>query len=238
MTTVPHIAVVDDEEDVRESIGEYLSRNGFLVSLCDGGASLDALMAERPVDLVVLDVNMPGEDGISIARRLRVHGRMGVIMVTARSDAFDQVVGLEVGADDYVVKPADPRVLLARVRALLRRAREPGEPVAVMGRRVRMGRCVLDLDARKLYDEGGEEVPLTSMELDLLRTFVEHPNKVLTRDRILDLAHDREMEPFDRSVDSRVKRLRKKIEDDHTNPQVIKTARGAGYIFVPAKPSV
>lgn len=238
MKSVPHIAVVDDEETVRESMGEYLSRNGLLVSLCDGGTALDALMAVRPVDLVVLDINMPGEDGISIARRLRAHGRMGVIMLTARSDAFDQVIGLEVGADDYVIKPADPRVLLARVRALLRRAQEPGEPVATMGRRVRFGRCVLDLDAGKLFDANGGEVPLTTMELDLLRTFAEHPNKVLTRDRILDLAHDREMEPFDRSVDSRVKRLRKKIEDDPAKPRVIKTARGAGYVFVPSRSAV
>lgn len=231
---VPHVAVVDDEEEVRGAISEYLSRNGLLVSACDGGAALDRLMAERPVDLVVLDVNMPGEDGVSIARRLRARGNVGVVMLTARGDAFEQVIGLEVGADDYVVKPADPRVLLARVRSVLRRAREKGTPVAAMGRRVRFGHCVLDLDARKLFDADGAEVGLTAMEYDLLRTFAEHPNKVLTRDRILDLAHDREMEAFDRSVDSRVKRLRKKIELDPSKPEVLKTAHGAGYVFVPA----
>lgn len=231
--TVPHVAVVDDEADVREAIAEYLSRNGILATACDGGAALDALMSERPVDLVVLDINMPGEDGVSVARRLRAQGGLGVIMLTARSDAFDQVVGLEVGADDYVVKPADPRVLLARVRAVLRRAQVPGTSAATMGRRLRFGRCVLDLDARELFDERGAKVPLTTMEFDLLQTFAEHPNKVLTRDRILDLAHNKEMEAFDRSVDSRVKRLRKKIEADPSKPEVLKTVHGAGYVFVP-----
>jgi len=229
---VPHVAVVDDEPAVRDAVGEYLSRHGFLVSACDGGAALDALMAERPVDLVLLDVNMPGEDGVSIARRLRAGGKIGIVMLTANGDTFDQVIGLEVGADDYVVKPFEPRLLLARVRAVLRRAQERGQSVAAMGRRVRFGRCVLDLDARRLFDERGVEVPITAMEFDLLRTFAEHPNKVLTRDRILDLAHDREMEPFDRSVDSRVKRLRKKIESDPARPQVLKTVHGAGYQFV------
>lgn len=234
---VPHVAVVDDEEPVRDAIGEYLSRNGMLVTPCDGGAALDELMAERPVDLVVLDVNMPGEDGVSIARRLRARGNVGVVMLTARGDAFDQVIGLEVGADDYLVKPADPRLLLARVRAVLRRAQDAGGRVAAMGRRVRFGRCVLDLDARKLFDGAGTEVGITAMEYDLLRTFAEHPNKVLTRDRILDLAHDREMEAFDRSVDSRVKRLRKKIEVDPSKPSVLKTVHGAGYVFAPTDAS-
>ena len=230
---VHHIAVVDDEAGLRDAVAEYLTRHGFLVSECDGGAALDRLMAERPVDLVVLDVSMPQEDGLSIARRLRVRGGIGIVMLTANGDNYDQVIGLEVGADDYVVKPFEPRVLLARVRAVLRRARERGEPVATMGRRVRFGECVLDLDARKLFDREGAEIGLTAMEYDLLRTFAEHPNRALSRDRILDLAHDREMEPFDRSVDSRVKRLRRKIETDPSRPRVLKTVHGAGYMFVP-----
>jgi two-component system phosphate regulon response regulator OmpR len=231
---VPHIAVVDDEAALRDTVAEYLTRHGFLVSECDGGAALDRLMAERSVDLVLLDVNMPSEDGRSIARRLRVRGGIGIVMLTANGESFDQVIGLEVGADDYVVKPFEPRVLLARVRAVLRRAQERGEPVATMGRRVRFGRCVLDLDARKLFDPDGGEIGVTAMEYDLLRTFAEHPNQALTRDRILDLAHDRDMEPFDRSVDSRIKRLRRKIEADPARPEVLKTVHGAGYMFVPA----
>ncbi len=234
---VPHIAVVDDEPEVREGLREYLTRHQFLVSACDGGAALDGLMAERPVDLVVLDVNMPGENGTSIARRLRVGGNIGIIMLTANGDTLDQVVGLEVGADDYVVKPVDPRVLLARVRAVLRRAEDRERPVASMGRRVRFGSRVLDLDAQKLFAPDGDEIAITAMEFDLLKTFAEHPNKVLSRDRILDLAHNKEMEPFDRSVDSRVKRLRRKIEEDPVKPRVLKTVHGAGYQFVPAASS-
>jgi DNA-binding response OmpR family regulator len=191
-------------------------------------------MSERSVDLAILDVNMPGEDGVSIARRLRATGPIGIVMLTANADDVDKVIGLEVGADDYLTKPFNPRELLARVRAVLRRAGGSGaEPPATVGRRVRFGRCVLDLDARKLFDGGGQEMPLTAMEFDLLRCFAEHPNKVLSRDRILDLAHNSQMEPFDRSVDSRIVRLRRKVEPDPAKPQVLKTVRAAGYIFVP-----
>jgi two-component system phosphate regulon response regulator OmpR len=229
-----HIVVVDDEADVRDTVREYLARQGYLVSEADSGSALDALMAERAVDLVVLDVNMPGEDGISIARRLRSQGAIGVLMLTANAEMLDRIVGLEVGADDYVVKPCDLRELLARVRSVLRRASaSSGGTPATMGRLVRFGRCVLDLDARKLFDADNQEVPLTAMEFDLLRTFAEHPNKALSRDRILDLAHNSDMEPFDRSVDSRIVRLRRKIEEDPTKPQVLKTLRGLGYMFVP-----
>lgn len=236
MNHVAHVAVVDDEAEIREGVAEYLVRKGLLATPCDGGAALDRLMEHHAVELVVLDINMPGEDGISIARRLRAKAGIGIIMLTANGDSIDQVIGLEVGADDYVVKPVEPRLLLARIRAVLRRAHNGGEaPVAAMGRRVRFGRCVLDLDSRRLTDELGAEVPLSAMEYDLLRTFADNPNKVLSRDRILDLAHDKEMEPFDRSVDSRVKRLRKKIEEDPAHPAAIKTVHGAGYLFSPGR---
>jgi two-component system phosphate regulon response regulator OmpR len=230
---VAHVAVVDDEEEVRSSVSEYLVRNGLLATPCESGSALDQLMAERSVDLVLLDVNMPGEDGVSIARRLRSQGNVAVIMLTANGDSIDEVIGLEVGADDYLVKPTEPRLMLARIRAVLRRVGSEAAGSASMGRRVRFGRCVLDLDSRTLFDESGRTVSLSAMEFDLLRTFAEHPNKVLTRDRILDLAHHKGMEPFDRSVDSRIKRLRKKVEEDPAFTRAIKTVHGAGYVFSP-----
>lgn len=228
-----HIVIVDDEPDLRDMVREYFSRHGFSASEADGGEALDALMAQRAVDLVILDINMPGEDGVSIARRLRGRGRLGIVMLTANADTLDRIVGLEVGADDYVVKPFDLRELLARVRAVLRRIAGDDAPSATMGRRIRFGRCTLDLDERRLLGPDGEDQPLTAMEFDLLRTFAENPGKVLSRERILDLAHDAEMEPFDRSVDTRIVRLRRKIEADPRKPEVIRTVRGAGYRFVP-----
>jgi two-component system phosphate regulon response regulator OmpR len=230
----PHIVVVDDEADLCEAVREYLVDHGYAVSIANGGAALRATMAERPVDLVLLDVNMPGEDGLAIARQLRSLGGLGIIMLTARREAVDRVVGLEVGADDYVAKPFDLRELLARVRAVLRRAARAETPPATMGREVRFGRCVLNLDRRRLYDLRGREVPITAMEFDLLRVFADNPDRVLTRDRLLDLAHNMEMTPFDRSIDMRIGRLRRKIETDPKLPQTLKTVRGAGYVFVPA----
>jgi len=234
VTTNFHIAVVDDEPGIRDLVQSYLTRHGFAVSPVPGGAELDRLMASRPVDLAILDINMPGEDGLTIARRLRGLGPIGIIMLTANSDGVDKVVGLEVGADDYVTKPFDPRELLARVRSVLRRARQNGVAVPTMGTEVRIGRCRLNLDSRKLFELDGSEVAMTAMEFDLLRTFVEHPNRVLNRDQLLDLAHNKEGDVFDRSIDTRIARLRQKVEVDPTVPQAIKTVRGAGYIFVPA----
>jgi two-component system phosphate regulon response regulator OmpR len=229
----PHIVVVDDEEDVREMVQDYLVDHGFLVTQIDGGASLRLLMAERPVHLVLLDINMPGEDGLTIARSLKARGDIGIIMLTANGDTIDRVVGLELGADDYVAKPFDLRELLARVRAVLRRVAAPGQAPATMGNEVRFGDHVLNLDSRRLYAADGSPVEITAMEYDMLRVFAQNPGRVLSRDRILDLAHARDMEPFDRSVDTRIVRLRQKIERDPAYPQIIKTVRGAGYIFVP-----
>lgn len=231
----PHVAIVDDEPDLCEAVQDYLLEHGFAASVAAGGAALRALMAERPVDLVLLDVNMPEEDGLSIARQLRSLGPIGIIMLTARRDTIDRVVGLEVGADDYIAKPFDLRELLARVRAVLRRIARAERPPATMGREVRFGRCVLNLDRHRLYDLAGAEVPITAMEFDLLRTFAENPDRVLTRDRLLDLAHNMEMTPFDRSIDMRIGRLRRKIEADPKLPQTLKTVRGAGYVFVPGR---
>jgi two-component system phosphate regulon response regulator OmpR len=228
-----HIVVVDDEPDLRNLVQTYLTKHGLAVSVASGGEELRALMAERPVDLAILDVNMPGDDGIKLAHELRRRGPIGIIMLTANSDTVDRIVGLEVGADDYMTKPFDPRELLARVRTVLRRiAPENVKTAATMGREVRIGQCHLNLDSRKLYRADGTELPLTAMEFDLLEAFVRHPNRVLTRDQLLDMAHAKEGDVFDRSIDTRIVRLRQKIEADPRRPQAIKTMRGAGYMFV------
>ncbi len=233
-TLSTHVVVVDDEEDLREGVRDYLMEQGFAVSVADGGSGLRDLMGSRPVDLVLLDINMPGEDGLSIARYLRERGGVAIIMLTANRDTVDRVVGLEVGADDYVAKPFDLRELLARIRAVLRRSASAAAPIATMGHEVRFGRCILNMENHKLFEADGTEVAITAMEYDLLRTFAEHSGRVLTRDQLLDLAHNAEMAPFDRSIDMRVARLRQKIEPDPKLPRTLKTVRGAGYIFVPA----
>ena len=232
----PHLVIVDDEEDLREAVADYLRAEGYTVSEASGAPELDAIMRERPVDLVVLDVNMPGEDGFSIARRLRAAGPIGIIMLTAKRDTVDRVVGIELGADDYLTKPFELRELLARVRGLLRRLLAAPLPSATLGREVRFGRCLLNLDTRKLYNLEGKELPLTAMEFDLLQALAGRPNRVLSRDQLLELAHHRGEEPFERSIDMRIVRLRRKIEPNPTKPQVIKTIRGAGYMFVPGQP--
>jgi two-component system phosphate regulon response regulator OmpR len=236
-----HIVVVDDEQEVRDLIRDYLTRHGYAVSVADGGPAMRTILSGRPAHLVILDLRMPGEDGLSLARYLRAQGPVGIIMVTASSETVDRVVGLEMGADDYISKPFDPRELLARVRSVLRRMElnaGAAEPTGTMGHEVRMGKCILNLDSGKLYDLGGSEIALTAMELDLLRAFAERPNRILSRDMLLDFAHNREMEAFDRSIDIRIMRLRRKIEDDPAKPQVLKTVRGQGYIFATGHPRV
>jgi len=211
--------------------------HGFRVSEVEGGASLRRLLAKNDaVDLVLLDIRMPGEDGLSLARWLREHARIGVIMVTGSADTVDRIAGLEVGADDYIAKPFDLREMLARVRSVMRRvAAMPTKPTKP--NEVRFGRFILDLTAKRLATEAGEAVGLTSMEFDLLEAFATHPNRVLSRDQLLDLAHGKSAEPFDRSIDIRVTRLRRKIEADPNKPQFIKTIRGAGYFFAPDESS-
>lgn len=231
-----HILVVDDEEELRELVRDYLVQHGFAVSMASGGPAMREILASRPVHVVVLDLNMPGEDGLTLARSLRQIGEIGIIMLTASAEVVDRVVGLELGADDYMAKPFDPRELLARVRALVRRlGNKDGRavPDGRLGNEIRMGRCILNLENQRLFDLAGTEIPLTAMEFDLLRAFAERPNRVLSRDLLLELAHHRDTEAFDRSIDIRVMRLRKKIEQDPEKPQVIKTVRGAGYLFTP-----
>jgi two-component system, OmpR family, response regulator len=235
MSTGERIVVVDDEAATREMVGDYLAMHGYDVTLCDGGEALRAAMTEAPPALVVLDLNMPGEDGLSLVRFLRQRGHVPIIMLTASAGAIDRVVGLELGADDYVAKPCELRELLARIRSVLRRAAGPagtgtGEPRPGP---VKMGTKCLDLDARLLRDEDGIEHPLTSSEFSLLKAFAENPKRVLTRERLLDLAQARDAEAFDRAIDVRITRIRRKVEPDPARPRVIRTVRGAGYVFSP-----
>ena len=239
MVRLTHILVVDDEPEIRDMLQEYLTLRGFEVSTAEDGAALRRAIAERRVDLVLLDISMPGEDGLSLARFLRDDTAVGIIMLTAAGEVVDRVVGLEVSADDYLAKPVDLRELLARVKAVARRlhgGREAApEDTPRPPKEVPFGTCRFNLDSHKLFDGAGEEVPLTSMEYDLLKAFAEHPNRVLSRDQLLDMAHHRSWEPFDRSIDIRIVRIRRKIEEDPAKPQVIKTVRGAGYIYSPRK---
>ena len=234
----PRLIVVDDEPELREILVQYLSKHGFAVRTAGSGQELDDHLAVESANLLILDITMPQEDGLSIARRIRAQGNTPILMLTGADDVVDRVVGLEVGADDYVTKPFDLRELRARIRAILRRS-EPASTVSVppppMGDgvdRVRFGTALLDMQAHTLVRDDGKALSLTSMEFDLLRAFAQNPNRVLTRDRLLDLAHNRDWEPFDRSIDIRIARLRRKIEPDPAKPQVIKTVHGAGYVFV------
>ena len=228
------ILIVDDDRDVRESMGEYLQGHGYEVALAADGTEMRAALVAAAPDVVLLDLKLPGEDGLALARWLRAEHDVGIIMVTAAGEVVDRVVGLEVGADDYLAKPFDPRELRARLKSVLRRTRggtKPGKSAA--GKRVKVGRCSLDLQTHQLFAADGEELPLTGMEFDLLRVFVERPNQVLSRDQLLTHTRNREWEPFDRSIDIRIARLRKKIEADPEKPKTLKTVRGAGYIFIP-----
>ncbi|HEY2138425.1 MAG TPA: response regulator [Xanthobacteraceae bacterium] len=235
MADPPHIVVVEDEGTQRQLLVEYLSRQNFRVSGVDGGTALRRLVERELPALVLLDIGLPGEDGFVLARWLREKsGRVGIIMVTAATDTVDRVVGLETGADDYVAKPVELRELLARVKSVLRRA--TGAAVVGVGSRIRMGRLVLDLEKRVLVDPGdGGEHALTSSEFDLLKLFAENPNRPLQRDWLLETTAHREMEAFDRAIDLRVTRLRRKIEVDPAHPDALRTVRGVGYMFVPPK---
>ena len=229
------ILVVDDDPQVRGMLVEYLGSHGLRVHQAADGASAREVLATEALDLVLLDLAMPGEDGLSVARDLRARHDVGIIMVSASSDVVDRVVGLEVGADDYVSKPFDPRELLARIKSVLRRGRTPLQ-AAPANRRTRFGDFWLDVEARRLLDDRGGDVPLTTAEFALLEMFAARPNRVLSRDQILNLTQQRDWDPFDRSVDIRVARVRRKVERDPEKPRLIRTVRGAGYIYVPSSP--
>lgn len=242
MSQTPHIVIVDDEAPAREMVGDYLKMHGFSVTLCDGGKSLRTEIESKVPDLVVLDLNMPEEDGLSIIRDLKSRTNVPVIMLTATASPIDRVVGLELGADDYIAKPCELRELMARIRSVLRRS-TPAKPVqaatngapakADKDHLVRFGTKWLDLQAQALRDDDGNEHPLTASEFGLLKVFAANPKRVLSRERLLELANARDSEAFDRAVDLRIMRIRRKIELDPTKPTVIRTIRGGGYLFSP-----
>jgi len=231
---VQRVLIVDDDAEIRETTAEYLAAHGYEVALAADALEMRAAFAKAIPQLVVLDLNLPGEDGLSLTRWLRANHDVAIIMVTGAGEVVDRVVGLEVGADDYMAKPFDLRELLARSKSVLRRSgtRREERAAGAPAQRVRVGRCTLDLATHLLTDEQGAELSITGMEFDLLRVFVENANRVLTRDQLLTLTRNREWEPFDRSIDIRIARLRRKIEADPGKPAVIKTVRGAGYMFV------
>ena len=223
----PHVLIVDDARDIREPLGQYLRRNGFRATLADGAAAARRAVDEGAIDLVVLDVMMPGEDGLSLTRWLVGRGGPPVILLTAMADETDRIVGLELGADDYVVKPFNPRELLARIRAVLRRA-PPVVPPVPTGRR-RFAGWIFDPAARTLVHAGGRSDVLTSGEARLLAVFLDNPRSVLTRARLLDLTAGREAKAYDRAIDNAVSRLRRKLEADPARPLLLVTEWGGGY---------
>ncbi len=236
MNAALHIAIVDDEVAITTLLGNYLHDQGYRVTPLHDGAALMALMQRDPPALVLLDLGLPGEDGFSIARRLREHWHCGLVIVTGRGDAVDKVVGLEVGADDYVTKPFDLRELLARIKAVLRRLAPPEAAPAAPGSErsvLRFAGWTLDEAARTLHAADGRAVELTAGEFDLLAVLARHPGRVLSRDFLLEQTRGREAGPYDRTIDVQVGRLRRKIETDAEQPQWIKSVRGAGYLFVP-----
>ena len=252
MTTAHHIIVVDDEAPAREMVGDYLKMHGFDVTLCDGGKTLRATVSQRTPDLIILDLNMPEEDGLSIIRDLKQRSGVPIIMLTATASPIDRVVGLELGADDYLAKPCELRELLARVRSVLRRSAVAGTPgpsslppaptlpgapadpaVFDPSALVRFGTKWLDINAQNLRDDEGGEHPLTPSEFGLLKVFAANPKRVLSRERLLELANARDSEAFDRAIDLRIMRIRRTIEPDPAHPSVIRTVRGGGYVFSP-----
>ena len=231
MTTQPHILIVDDSREIRDVISRYLRANGYRVSVAENALAARRILKTNGIDLAVLDVMMPGEDGLALCRGLRAEGSLPVIMLTARGEDVDRIVGLEMGADDYLAKPCNPRELLARIAAVLRRSKGASRTGELGASRMRFGKWVLDMGQRELVGENGVALPLSSGEFRLLVVFLERPRMALSREQLLDLTRGRSLEPFDRSIDSAISRLRRKIEDDARAPRIIKTVYGGGYIF-------
>ncbi len=228
----PHIAVVDDHQEIRELVARYLEQHGYRVTPAENAAAFRKLLERETFDLAVLDIMMPGEDGLSLCRDLRISSKLPVIFLTAMAEDTDRIVGLELGADDYLSKPFNPRELLARIRAVLRRSHDQEQTgVVAKGGKIGFDGKVLDVSRQEVTGGDGVVIPLSSAEFRLLGVFLDHPGKVLSRDELLDLTSGREADVWDRSIDNQVSRLRRKIEDDPKNPGLIKTHWGDGYCF-------
>ncbi len=232
MSSTHHLLVVDDARDIREPLAKYMSKSGYRVSQAESAAKARQLIKDSAIDLVILDVMMPGEDGLSLCRFLRETTQIPVILLTAMSEETDRIIGLEMGADDYLSKPFNPRELLARVKAVLRRFHSlPPEHSEIEGDQIQFDSWCLDTKRRELIGDDGVTTPLSTGEFNLLSVFLRHPDRVLSRDQLLDLTQSRAADSFDRSIDNQVSRLRKKIEADVKSPQLIKTVWGGGYRF-------
>jgi two-component system OmpR family response regulator len=230
MERADHVLVVDDDAEIRKLLGEYLQRNGFRVSLATDGKEMRRTIEHTRPDIVVLDVMLPGDSGLALCRDLRARSSLPVIMLTARGEEIDRIVGLEIGADDYLTKPFSPRELLARIKSILRRTRSL-PPVRGGAQQVRFAGWTLDLAARQLVAPDGVVVALSGAEFRLLSVFIERPNRVLDRNQIMDLTVGRDGAPFDRSIDVQVSRLRVRLRDDAREPRIIKTVRSEGYVL-------
>ncbi|MGL6337191.1 response regulator [Aeromonas jandaei] len=227
-----HILVVDDHSEIRDLLKRFLEQHGLRVSCARDGKEMKRLLEEREFDLLVLDLMMPGEDGLTLCRELRAKSSLPIIMLTAMGEETDRIIGLEMGADDYLAKPFNPRELLARIKAVMRRTQADNQPTAeTLTRDLRFDRWLLDINRRELVDEDGVGLSLSTAEFDLLKVFLERPQRVLSRDQLLDLARGREAVAFDRAIDTLVSRLRRKLERDPKNPELIKTIWGGGYMF-------
>jgi len=231
METKPHILVIDDDRDIRELLGKFLEKQGLRVTLARDARDARKLWPLARYNLVVLDLMMPGESGLDLARWLRGQSAIPIVMLTAMGEETDRIVGLELGADDYMAKPFNPRELLARIRAVLRRAQGAEAQETVPDQVLRFAGWVLEPTRRRLLNPDGAEVSLTGGEYELLTTLLDRPNRVLTRDMLMDIIHNRQPGPFDRAIDVAISRLRRKLEDDGRNPSVIKTVRGGGYVL-------
>lgn len=231
MDRTPHILIVDDHKEIRELLARFLTKNGLRVSVANGGVEMRQNMRGGAFDLIVLDIMMPGEDGLTLCRQLRQDSAIPIVLLTAISEETDKIVGLELGADDYVTKPFNPRELLARIRAILRRAAGAAPAVAETGKRLAFDRFTLDPARRLLTDETGSEVTLGTAELRLLQALITRPGVTLSRDQLLDITAGRSAQSFDRSIDNLVSRLRKRLERDPQRPELIKTVWGDGYVF-------
>lgn len=231
MDTPNKILIVDDDREIRGLLADYLELNGYATVTAAEGKAMWSALENNKIDLLVLDLNLPGEDGLSLCRNLRAKSAMPVIMLTARSEALDRIIGLEMGADDYLAKPFEPRELLARIRSVLRRSQQQSTAGGAAPLKLRFADWILDLTARHLLDPQGMVIALSGAEFRMLRIFLEHPNQILNRDQLLNLTQGRDADPFDRSIDIQISRLRQKLREDARSPQLIKTVRNGGYVL-------